>query len=132
MVLHRSAKADPSGYPGSIPGVGVFKMITFDDFKKMEIKIGKVVSAEKVPETDKLVKLIFDLGDEKRQIIAGVAEVIDSPADLVGKEMPVLVNLEPKKLRGHDSHGMILAADADGEPVLLHPEKEVPAGSVVK
>tara|TARA_Y100000310_G_scaffold268360_1_gene280940 strand:+ start:8313 stop:8636 length:324 start_codon:yes stop_codon:yes gene_type:complete len=107
-------------------------MITFDDFKKMEIKIGKVVSAEKVPETDKLVKLIFDLGDEKRQIIAGVAEVIDSPADLVGKEMPVLVNLEPKKLRGHDSHGMILAADADGEPVLLHPEKEVPAGSVVK
>ena len=107
-------------------------MITIDDFKKLEIKIGKVISAERIPNADKLIKLILDMGGEQRQVVAGIAEVIDDPARLIGCEMPVLVNLEPRRLRGYDSHGMILAANDGGRPVLLHPEKEVPPGSIVR
>jgi len=106
--------------------------ISYQDFQKLEIKIGKVLSAERVPEADKLIKLVFDFGDEQRQIMAGIAEFIKQPADLVGKEMPVLINLEPRKLRGYVSEGMILAADFEGKPVLLLPEEEVPPGSVVR
>lgn len=107
-------------------------MITLDDFKKLEIRIGKVVSAERVPDADKLIKFIFDLGDEQRQIIAGMAEFFDNPSILVGKEMPVIVNIEPRKFRGYESHGMIIAADVNGRPILLYPEEEIPPGSMVK
>jgi methionine--tRNA ligase beta chain len=107
-------------------------MISIEDFKKLEIKIGKVISAEKVPEADKLLKIVFDLGDEKRQIMAGIAESFDDPSVLIGREMPILTNLEYRKLRGYESQGMMLAADADGRPVLLSPETEVPPGSIVK
>ena len=107
-------------------------MITLSDFQKLEIKIGKVVSVERVPDTDKLIKFIFDLGNEQRQIIAGMAEFFNDLSVLVGKEMPILVNVEPRKFRGYDSHGMIIAADVNGHPVLLHPEQEVPPGSIVK
>lgn len=107
-------------------------MITSDEFKKIEIRIGKVLSAEKVPEADKLIKLVFDFGNERRQIMAGIAEAFEDPSVLVGKEMPVVVNLEHRRLRGYESEGMILAADADGRPVLLSPDEEVPPGSVVK
>jgi len=106
-------------------------MISFEDFKKLDIRIGKVVSAEKVADTDKLIKLVFDMGDHERQVVAGVAESY-SAEDLIGKEMPVLVNLEPRELKGFESNGMILAADADGKPTLLFPDEEVPPGSVVK
>ncbi len=105
--------------------------ITFEDFKKLDIRIGKVISAEKVQSADKLIKLIIDLGTEKRQIIAGMAEFYP-PEHFTGKEMPILANIEPKKFKGLESHGMIMAADVDGHPVLLHPEKEIPAGSIVK
>lgn len=107
-------------------------MITFDDFKKLEIKIGKVKSVEKVPNADKLLKFIFDIGSEERQIIAGMAEFFEDPSVLIGKEMPILTNIEPRTLRGLESYGMILAADANGQPILLYPEKEIPAGSVVR
>ncbi len=107
-------------------------MISFDEFKKLEIKIGKVLSAEKVEGSDKLIKLIFDIGSEQRQIIAGIGKSYPDASLLIGKEMPILTNLEPKILKGHESQGMILAADAEGLPILLHPEKEVPPGSVVK
>ena len=107
-------------------------MITFDDFKKLEIKIGKVKSVEKVADADKLLKFIFDLGSEERQIMAGMAEFFPDPSILVGKEMPILMNIEPRNFRGHTSHGMIIAADVDGHPILLHPEKEIAPGSVVR
>ncbi|MFA6981486.1 MAG: methionine--tRNA ligase [Patescibacteria group bacterium] len=106
-------------------------MITIDDFKKLEIRIGKVVSAEKVAESKKLLRLIFDFGSEQRQILAGISESFPDPSVLVGKEMPVLVNLEPRELMGYKSEGMIVAADADDGPVLLHPEREVLPGSIV-
>lgn len=106
-------------------------MITYDEFKKMEIKIAKILSAERVPNTDKLLKLEADLGSEKRELIAGVGAVYE-PEQLVGKQVVVLANLEPKTIRGVTSHGMILCADSGGGPVLLGPEKEVPAGCGVK
>ncbi len=107
-------------------------MITFDDFQKLDIRIGKIISAERVPETDKLVKLVFDFGAEQMQIIAGIAVAVLDTNDLIGKEMPVIVNLEPRTICGLLSQGMILAADNEGMPVLLHPAQEVPPGSSVK
>jgi len=106
-------------------------VINFDDFKKLDIRIGKIISAEKVDGTEKLLRLEIDLGAERRQIVAGIAETY-LPDQIVGKEIPLLVNLEPRKIRGIESQGMILAADVEGKPVLLHPEKEVPPGSLVR
>jgi len=108
-------------------------MISFSDFKKLEIKIGKILSAEPVPDTDKLVKLVLDVGEEEpRQVVAGIAEAYPDTEALVGKEIPVLVNLEPRELRGEISNGMILAAGNGDEPVLIYPDKEIPPGSEVR
>jgi len=106
-------------------------MIDIDDFKKLDIRIGKVVSAEKIPDSNKLIKLIFDIGGEQRQIIAGIAESFPDATVLLGKEMPLLLNLEPRNLRGNISDGMILATDIEGRPILLSPTEEVPPGSAV-
>jgi len=108
-------------------------MISFEDFMKLEIKIGTVKEAEGVDGTDKLMKLIMDMGpgDESHQLVAGIAEFY-SPEDLMGKQIPVLVNLEPKDFRGLESQGMILAIDVDGDCVLLHPNKEVSPGSKIR
>jgi methionine--tRNA ligase beta chain len=106
-------------------------MISFNDFKKLELRIGEIVEAERVPNTDKLLRLIIDTGTETRQIVAGMAESYE-PASLIGKQVPVLMNLEPKSFRGIESHGMILAVDVEGQPVLLHPDKKVPPGSIVR
>lgn len=107
-------------------------MITIEDFQKIELKIGKIITAEKVPDTDKLVKFEIDLGDEKRQIVGGFALAYSNLDKLVGTEVPVVTNLEPKMLRGFESHGMILAASADGLPVALHPDKEVEPGTNIR
>jgi len=106
-------------------------MITFEDFKRLDIRIGKILLAEKVEGTDKLMRLEIDFGVQKRQVVAGIAEFYQ-PDQLVGKEIPVVLNLEPRTIRGTESHGMILAADDEGKAVLLHPEKEVPPGSVIR
>lgn len=105
--------------------------VKYEDFRKLDIRVGSVLSAEKVPETEKLVKLILDMGDHQRQIVAGVAEVFKDPNELVGKQIPVLVNLEPSSLRGEESRGMILAVSVGGKPVLLVPEEDVPSGSPI-
>ena len=106
-------------------------MVDFDDFQKLELRIGTVLVSEKVEGADKLLRLEVDLGDETRQIVAGMAETFE-PGHLLGKQVPVLVNLEPRTLRGVESQGMILAGDVDGVPVLLHPEREVPPGSAIR
>lgn len=107
-------------------------MITLEEFKKAEIRIGKVKSVEKVEGADKLLKFIFDFGGEERQILSGIAESYTDLESLVGKEVPVITNLEPRTIRGHESNGMVLCADVEGKAVLMHPDKEVPPGSVVK
>jgi methionine--tRNA ligase beta chain len=107
-------------------------MITYDDFAKLEIKIGKVVSVEKVPEADRLLKLVFDFGQEQRQIISAIAPYFPNPSVLVGQQMPVLTNLEPKVLRGHESQGMILSIALDDNVVMLNPAQNVPDGTIVR
>lgn len=114
-------------------------MISFDDFKKVEIKIGTIISAEKVEGADKLLKLMFDFGpspisgqaSEPVQILSGIAQFYD-PLTLVGKQVPVVVNLEPRTLKGQVSNGMMLAVVVDEKPVLLHPDTSVLPGSLIK
>ena len=105
-------------------------MIKFADFQKMDIRIATIVEAEKVAGADKLLKLIVDLGDEKRQLVAGIALQYEAKS-IIGKQVPVLCNLEPAKIRGVESNGMVLCATMP-EPILLLPEKQVPNGSKVK
>ncbi len=106
--------------------------IEFDDFGKMDIRVGTVLEAEKVAKTKKLLKLLVDTGTDKRTIVSGVAEYY-KPEDLIGKQVSVLVNLAPKKLRGIVSQGMILFAEnADGSLVAVSPEAEVKPGSEIK
>ena len=93
--------------------------ITFDDFQKMDIRIGKVLAAEPVPKTDKLLKLTVDTGLDKRTVVSGIAKHY-SAEEMVGKQVSVLVNLAPRKIRGVESQGMILMAeDADGKLALV-------------
>lgn len=107
-------------------------MITFDDFEKIEIRIGKVLTAEKIEKSEKLLKLQVDFGTEQRQILSGIAKWYTSK-DLVGKNFPFIVNLEPRKMMGFESYGMLMAIDpGDDSAVLLLPDKEVPTGSIVK
>lgn len=90
-------------------------------------------SVEKVENADKLLKFIFDIGNgEERQILAGIAEFYTDLESLVGMEVPLLLNLEPRMMRGLESQGMMLAADDGEKAVLLHPDKDIPAGSIVR
>jgi methionine--tRNA ligase beta chain len=106
-------------------------MITFEDFQKFELKVGKILKAENVEGSEKLLKLEVDLGKEKRQIVAGIAKFYRAD-DIIGREIIVLANLEPRKLMGIESRGMLLAADADGRPVMLKPDEEVPPGTKIR
>lgn len=108
-------------------------MITFDEFKKAEIKIGKILAAEKVPEADRLLKLLIDLGEETpRQILSGIAEYYPDPAILVGKQVPVLANLPPRTIRGLESQGMVLYAVGEGFLTTVEPSREVPLGTNIQ
>lgn len=105
-------------------------MINFDDFKKLDIRIATILEAEFVPETDKLLKLKIDLGDEQRELVAGIAENY-KPEDIIGKQVPILTNLEPRTIKGIESQGMILAVSADNKIALLHPDKNIVNGSKI-
>jgi len=105
--------------------------ISYDHFNKLDICIAEVTAAEKVENADKLLKLQVSLGDQQRQIVAGIAQHYQ-PDALVGSKIVILANLEPAKIRGVVSNGMLLAADVDGRPVLLQLDSDIPAGSKVK
>ena len=107
------------------------EIISFEDFKKLEIRIGKIISAEKVENSNKLLKLQVDFGSEQRQILAGIAKFYE-PEALVGKECPFAFNLAPKMMGEIESQGMILCPSDENGPVLLHPDKPVPPGSLIK
>jgi methionine--tRNA ligase beta chain len=106
-------------------------MISFEDFQKIDLRVAKIIKAEKIEGSEKLLKLEVNLGKEVRQIVAGIAKFY-KPEDLVGKEIVVVANLEPKKLMGIESQGMLLAADDNGKPIILIPEKEVPPGTKIR
>ena len=105
-------------------------MISIEEFKKVELRVGKIVKVEDHPNADKLYILEVDLGDEKRKLVAGIKEYYKKE-ELVGKYVIVVSNLEPKRIRGVESQGMILAAD-DGEKIaLLTVDREVKVGARV-
>jgi len=106
--------------------------ITIDDFMKVQLLVGEILAAEPVPNATKLLRLAVQTGeDETRTILSGIAEFY-KPEDLVGKQVVVVANLLPRKMRGIESQGMLLAADVDGRAVLVHPDAMVPAGSRVR
>ena len=106
--------------------------INYEDFEKLDLRVGKVLAAEKVPKADKLLKLTVDLGFEKRTILSGIAEYY-KPEELVGKLVTVVANLAPRKIRGIESQGMLLMAGNDfGKLYNVSTEKDIELGSVVK
>lgn len=118
-------------------------MITYDDFSKVEIKAGKILSAEKIPDTDKLLKLSVDFGPiteeiitmtemkrDIRQIISGISMYFPEPSTLVGKVCMFVTNLEPRKIKGYESNGMLFAlSTTDGKFSLLEPNNDIPEGT---
>lgn len=106
--------------------------ISYDDFAKLEIRIGQVIAAEIVPETDKLIKCTVDFGEfGMRTIVSGIAEW-KKPEELVGLRLPYITNLAPRVLRGIESQGMLLAASDDAGVALISPERDVPLGTKLK
>lgn len=112
-------------------------MISFNDFSKLELRVGTVLEAEDVEGSEKLIKLKVDLGEDPstgsgpRQILAGVKQWYQ-PRDFVGKQVVVVANLEPRMMMGLESQGMMLAADSEGGPVFLSPPKRVPPGTNIR
>ena len=124
-VVAASAGAAAAPAPGA--------KITIDDFAKVELRVGVVKSAEKVQGADKLLKVMVDIGNEVRQVLAGIA-LAYAPEQLVGRKVVVVTNLAPRKMRGQESNGMLLAAadGADGKPVVVTFAEDIPAGAKVK
>ena len=126
------AAATPAATPAT-PATATPAKIAIEDFAKVELRVGQVKSAEPVAGANKLLQLQVDIGDEVRQIVAGIATVY-KPEALIGRKVVVVTNLQPRKLRGVESNGMILAASAgpDGSPILAGFLEEVPVGAKVK
>ena len=109
----------------------VVTVITYDDFSKLDMRVAKVISVEKIPGKSKIVKGVIDLGDEKRDVIIGGAEYYQ-PEELIGKIVISLVNLEPRKIAGIESGAMLLAADLNDKPFWLAVNEDVPLGTRIK
>jgi methionyl-tRNA synthetase len=105
--------------------------ITIEDFGKLDLRVAEVVAAEPVPKSRKLLKLTVSLGEERRTVVAGIAEHYQ-PGDLVGKRIVIVANLEPATLMGVESRGMLLAGAADGKLAVLTPDRDLPPGAKVK
>ncbi|MCC6198719.1 hypothetical protein IT401_00690 [Candidatus Nomurabacteria bacterium] len=108
--------------------------LSYDDFKKLDARLGTVLVAETVPDSDKLIRFEIDFGEKKPcQILSAIREWYPDPSTLVGMQMLFVVNLAPRTIRGLESHGMLMAVDGvDGAPVFLVAQKEAPLGSKVR
>ncbi|MFZ0087508.1 MAG: methionine--tRNA ligase [Candidatus Acidiferrales bacterium] len=137
-----TSAAGTSAIPAVTPGAGtaapaaaaaVPAKIGIEDFTKVELRVGVVKSAERIQGADKLLKLLVDIGDEVRQVLAGIA-LSYTPEELVGRKVVIVANLAPRKMRGLESNGMLLAASVgpDGKPVLCTFAEDVPPGAKVK
>ena len=104
--------------------------ISFDDFKKLDLRAARILTAERIEGSDKLVRIGIDVGEGTQTLIAGIGKAYD-PALLAGREIVVVLNLEPRTIMGIESNGMLLAAD-DNDPVLLAPDRDVPPGTEIK
>ena len=125
-------KSEPAqGVENLQPEAAAKPEIVFDDFAKIDLKVGTIVAAEKVEKADKLLKLSVDLGFETRTIVSGIA-LHFTPEEIVGKQVVVVANLAPRKMRGIESNGMILMAeDKEGKLHFVNPPAKVNAGSQV-
>jgi methionyl-tRNA synthetase len=124
------AVATPAAVPAVVPAIN--EKISIDDFAKIELRVGVVKVAERVPKADKLLRLEVDIGTEVRQVLAGIAEAY-APETLVGRKVVIVANLAPRKLRGMESNGMIVAASLEGgKPVLAGFLEDVPVGARLK
>lgn len=105
--------------------------ISIDDFAKIEVKVGTVLSAEEVPETDKLLKLVVDFGEVSgpRQIVSGIRAYVNTPEELVGRQLAFVTNLAPRKIKGLESNGMLFAMGQDDTFAFLAPDRLVPPGT---
>ena len=106
------------------------ELISFDDFTKLELRIGEIIEAERVPKTDKLLKLQINLGKETRTVVSGIAGSYE-PQDIIGKQVTLLCNLAPRKIKGIESQGMILMAENNGELMFINPDKLFENGSEI-
>ena len=106
------------------------ELVDFDDFTKLKFKTAKVLTAEKIEGADKLLKVIVDAGSEERQLVAGIAKHY-TPEELIGKEVVIVANLKPAKIRGVESNGMILAASYKKKLAVVTPDREMKPGSKV-
>ena len=105
--------------------------ITYDDFTKLDIRVGTITAAQKVKKADRLLHITLDVGSETREVVSGIAEHY-SPEDIIGKQVTYLANLAPRKLKGIVSSGMILMAeDADGKLQFVSPNETVRSGSII-
>lgn len=121
-------------------------MISIDDFAKVEVKVGTVQSAERIPETDKLLRLVVDFGDlpvpeaaegeeapepvrDLRQIVSGIQAYVEDPETLVGRQLAFVTNLAPRKLKGYESNGMLFAVGSGDTFAFLTPDRAVPPGT---
>lgn len=107
-------------------------MISYDQFSALDIRLGRITAVERVPETDKLLQFTIDFGDHQRTIIGGWAVSYPDPTLLVNTQVPVLVNLEPRTIRGITSEGMILSVVEENQPIALHPDREVTLGAPIR
>lgn len=105
-------------------------MITYDDFAKLELVVATIKTAERVEGSEKLLRLTVDIGEEERQIVAGIGKNHE-PEELTGKQIIIIKNLEPRSLMGVESQGMLLAVSSNEGPLLLMPEKIADSGSTV-
>lgn len=107
--------------------------VTFDDFKKIELMVAEIKSVEDIEGADKLYKLSIDLGNEMRVLVAGIKRHYQNKEELIGKKIAVVANLEPRSLRGIESHGMLLAASTldKSSVVLLTLDRNIPNGSII-
>ncbi|MEA3489322.1 MAG: methionine--tRNA ligase subunit beta [Candidatus Omnitrophota bacterium] len=112
---------------GSCSGEG---MISFDEFKKMDLRVAKVLDVRDHPDADKLYVIQIDVGGQTRQIVAGIRTQYPIE-ELLGRKIVMINNLEPVTIRGEESRGMLLAANDDGSPVILVPERDVPSGTQI-
>ncbi|RKY41874.1 MAG: hypothetical protein DRP85_04660 [Candidatus Makaraimicrobium thalassicum] len=106
-------------------------MVSFEDFKRLDLRIAEIIDVKEHPNADKLYVIQIKTGDQTKQIIAGIRAQY-SVRDLTGKKVVIVNNLEPVTIRGEESHGMLLAACEEGGPIILVPEREVPAGTRIQ
>ncbi len=106
-------------------------LVAYDEFAKLDLRVGKILECEAVEDSDKLLKCTIDIGSSQRQILAGVQEWYEV-SEMVGKTVVIVANLEPKKMAGLTSQGMILMADDPDKPILITPEEKVGIGTIVR